>query len=166
VLFVVESAKEDVINELQNALVADPFYGVSIEAANTLGSHYKKNNYAKSNKAYSAVVSCLEKNNKEQIFSRLHPKINQALIRNIGQFEREESINLLEPLLYHQEQQNDETTSYFVRASITTAIGKSIKNGTLSLSIDNIKKNEDSIPTKGDCKNISIISKCHCHWCY
>jgi aminopeptidase N len=131
---------EDVINELQNAIVADPFYGVSIEAANTLGSYYEKNNYAKSNKAYSALVSCLEKNNnKEQIFSRLHPKIKQAIVKNIGQFEREESIDLLEPLLYHH-QQNDETTSYFVRASIATAIGKSSKNGRLSLSIDNIQK--------------------------
>jgi aminopeptidase N len=125
---------EDAINELQNAVLTDPFYGVSIEAANTLGSYYEKNNYAKSDMAYSSLVSCLGKN-KEQIFSRLHPKIKQAVVRNIGQFERKESINLLEPLLH---QQNE--TSYFVRASIATAIGKSSKNGTLSLSIDNIKK--------------------------
>jgi aminopeptidase N len=123
---------EDVINELENAVVTDPFYGVSIEAANTLGSYYEKNNYAKSNKAYGALLSCLTK---EEIFSRLHPEIKQAIVRNIGQFERKDSINMLEPLLHQQSE------SYFVRANTATAIGKSSKNETLS-SINNIKKME------------------------
>jgi aminopeptidase N len=120
---------DNIVDELQNSVIADPFYGVSIEAANTLGSYREKNNYSKTNKAYQTLLSCL--NNKE-IFFRLHPEVKQAIVRNIGQFERKESINLLESLLY---QQNE---SYFLRANAATAIGKSIKNETSSL--DNIKK--------------------------
>src|SRR5215217_6821852 len=121
---------EDVVDELHNAVIVDPFYGVSIEAANTLGSYHEKNNYAKANKAYVALFSCLDK--EEEIFSRLHPEIKQAIVRNIGQFEREESINLLEPLLHLQNE------SYFLRANAATAIGKSSKNKISSL--DNMKK--------------------------
>jgi aminopeptidase N len=120
---------DNIIDELQNSVIADRFYGVSIEAANTLGSYREKNNYAKTNKAYQTLLSFL--NNKD-IFSRLHPEVKQAIVRNIGQFERKESINLLESILY---QQNE---SYFLRANAATAIGKSIKNEISSL--DNIKK--------------------------
>ena len=120
---------EDIVDELQNAVIADPFYGVSIEAANTLGSYNEKNNYAKANKAYQILLSCL---NREEIFSKLRPEIKQAIVRNIGQFERKESTNLLESLLH---QQNE---SYFLRANAATAIGKSNKNEISSL--DNIKK--------------------------
>jgi len=121
---------EDVVDELRNAVIVDPFHGVSIEAANTLGSYHEKHNYAKANKAYEALFSCLDK--EEKIFSRLHPEIKQAIVRNIGQFEREESINLLEPLLHLQNE------SYFLRANAATAIGKSSKNKISSL--DNMKK--------------------------
>jgi aminopeptidase N len=136
---------EDVVDELHNAVIVDPFYGVSIEAANTLGSYHEKNNYAKANKAYVALFSCLNK--EEEIFSRLHPEIKQAIVRNIGQFEREESINLLESLLHLQNE------SYFLRANAATAIGKSSKNKISSL--DNIKK-EKIISLL---KEIVIISK-------
>jgi aminopeptidase N len=137
---------EDVVDELHNAVIADPFYGVSIEAANTLGSYHEKNNYAKANKAYVALFSCLNKE-EEEIFSRLHPEIKQAIVRNIGQFERQESINLLESLLHLQNE------SYFLRANAATAIGKSSKNKISSL--DNIKK-EKIISLL---KEIVIISK-------
>jgi aminopeptidase N len=121
---------KDVVDELQIAVVTDPFYGVSIEAANTLGSYYEKNNYSKSNKAYSALLSCLDK---EKTFSGLHPEIKQAIVRNVGQFERKDSVNILEPLLHQQSE------SYLVRANAATAIGKSIKDG-ISSSLDNAEK--------------------------
>jgi aminopeptidase N len=121
---------EDVVDELRNTVIVDPFYGVSIEAANTLGSYHEKHNYTKANKAYGALFSCLNK--EEEIFSRLHPEIKQAIVRNIGQFEREESISLLESLLHLQNE------SYFLRANAATAIGKSSKNKIPSL--DSIKK--------------------------
>ena len=120
---------DDVVDELQNEVIADTFYGVSIEAANTLGSYHEKNNYAKTNKAYQALFSCL---NNKTIFSRLRPEVKQAIVRNIGQFERKESTNLLESLLYQLEE------SYFLRANAATAIGKSSKNEISSP--DNIKK--------------------------
>ena len=62
----------------------------------------------------------------------MHPEVKQAIVRNIGQFERKESTNLLESLLYQLEE------SYFLRANAATAIGKSSKNEISSP--DNIKK--------------------------
>jgi aminopeptidase N len=123
---------EDIVNELYNAVIADSYYGVSVEAANTLGSYYDKNNYAKTSYAYEVLISCL---NKERgIFHQLHPEIKQAMVRNIGQFERGESINILEPMLYEKNE------SYFVRAAVATAMGKSAKNLVSTSSLDNVKK--------------------------
>jgi aminopeptidase N len=119
---------EDIVEDLQNAVMTDQFFGVSIEASNALGSYHDKDNYVKDNKAYQALISCLME--REEIFSRLHPEIKQAVIRNIARFERKESIILLEPLLYQQDE------SYFVRANASTAIGKSSKDETL----DNTQK--------------------------
>ena len=64
----------------KNTVIADAFYGVSVEASNTLKSYCEKNNYAKSNKAYMHLSLCI---NKEQIFSQLRPEIKQAIVRNI-----------------------------------------------------------------------------------
>jgi aminopeptidase N len=64
----------------------------------------------------------------------LHPEVRQAVVRNIGQFEKKETIDLLYPLLHSKHE------SYFVRASIATAIGKSIKENEMSSSRDNANK--------------------------
>ena len=114
----------DIVNELQSAVTGDRFYGVAIEAANTLGSYYKKDKYDMTNRAYNALVSCI--NNKGEKFCTLHPEIKQAVVRNIGQFKRKESVNLLEPLLHKHDE------SYFVRANAATSIAKSIVDGTIS----------------------------------
>ena len=114
----------DIVNELQSAVTGDRFYGVAIEAANTLGSYYKKDKYDMTNRAYNALVSCI--NNKGEKFCTLHPEIKQAVVRNIGQFRRKESVNLLEPLLHKHDE------SYFVRANAATSIAKSIVDGTIS----------------------------------
>jgi aminopeptidase N len=91
---------EDIVIELQSTVITDHFYGVSIEAANTLGYYYDKDNYAKTNKAYQSLFSCVSNNTKgKAFFSKLHPEVKQAIVKNIGQFERKESINLLKPLL-------------------------------------------------------------------
>jgi aminopeptidase N len=123
---------EDVVNELQSAVVSDHFYGVAIEAANTLGSYYQKDSYSKSNKAYQALVFCM--NNDRKTFFKLHPEVRQAIVRNIGQFEKKESINLLNPLLHNKDE------SYFVRANLATAIGKSLKEDEISSSFGNADK--------------------------
>jgi aminopeptidase N len=114
----------DIVNKLQSAVTGDRFYGVAIEAANTLGSYYKKDNYDMTNRAYNALVSCI--NNKGEKFCTLHPEIKQAVVRNIGQFRRKESVNLLEPLLHKHDE------SYFVRANAATSIAKSIVDETIS----------------------------------
>jgi aminopeptidase N len=143
---------EDVVNELQSVILADPFYGVSVEAANTLGSFHERDNYNKSYKAYQALVSCINK--KGEIFSTLHPEIKQAIVQNIGKFERNESINLLEPILYKQHE------SYFVRAKAATAIGKSIKEDGILFSSHHADKEKkisqlkDIVKTSNSFRNV------------
>jgi aminopeptidase N len=112
---------EDVLAALQNAILNDEFYGVSVEAANTIGSFYDKNNYEKSDNAYQTLKICLTNN---ESFNKLRSEIKRSIIKNIGIFEREESINLLEPFVC---QENDEESD-FVKSSAATAIGKSSKN--------------------------------------
>ncbi len=110
---------EDVITELQNKITEDTFYGVSIEAANTIGSFHDKNNYEKSNTSFQALISIL--GNRES-FDSLRPEIKKAIIKNIGLFERAESIKLLENFI-----QISNTGSLFVKSAAATAIGKSCK---------------------------------------
>jgi aminopeptidase N len=110
---------EDVITALQNRITRDLFYGVSIEAANTIGSFYDKNNYEKSNKSFQALLSILRN---RASFDTLRPEIKKAIIKNIGLFERAESIELLENFI-----QKSNTDSIFVKSAAATAIGKSCK---------------------------------------
>ncbi|CAN5182680.1 hypothetical protein BH18THE2_BH18THE2_14890 [soil metagenome] len=119
----------EVLNELRAAVMNDPFYGVSVEATDTLGSHNEKNNYSRSDRAYNTLVACMSD---DYEFSKLHPEIKQAIVRNIGHFRRKDSVDLLSPLL------NKQNESYFVRANAATAIGKSMNDG--ESSVDNSGK--------------------------
>jgi aminopeptidase N len=109
---------------LKNVILADPFYGIAIEAANVLGSYHDKKNYIKDNDAYDALEKCI----KHGDFLKLAPQTKRAIITNIGLFERanilkvknENNIPFLESLL--------DDKSYFVENAAATAIGKSIKN--------------------------------------
>ena len=120
---------EELLMELRATIMNDPFYGVSVEAANTLGSYNEKNNYSKSNRTYNTLVACMCD---DYEFSNLHPEIKQAIVRNIGHFRRKDSVYLLSPLL------NKQSESYFVRANAATAIGKSMNDG--ESSVDNSGK--------------------------
>ena len=51
---------EEVVTALQDSIIEDKFYGVSIEAANIIGSFYDKNNYEKSDRSYQALISILK----------------------------------------------------------------------------------------------------------
>jgi aminopeptidase N len=79
----------------------DKFWGVAAEAAKTLGS-------IKTGYAYDALKKCLPVK---------HPKARRAVVKALGEFKREESLELLKPVL-----QSDE--SYFVESEAATAIGK------------------------------------------
>jgi aminopeptidase N len=94
---------DDVINALREAIVSDAFWGVAAEAAKALAS-------IKGEKAYSALTSIVE--------SIKHPKARRAVVRAIGEFAREDSIQLLNRIV-----QSDE--SYYVQAEAVLAIGKS-----------------------------------------
>ncbi|MGH9429123.1 MAG: HEAT repeat domain-containing protein, partial [Terriglobia bacterium] len=55
-----------------------------------------------------------------------HPKARRAVIRALGEFKKDESLELLKPVL-----QDDE--SYFVRSEAATAIGKSKNKQTIAI---------------------------------
>ena len=110
---------EDVITALQNTITDDTFYGVSVEAVNTIGSFHDKNNYEKSNRSFQALISILKN---RPSFDSLRPEIRKVIIKNIGLFERTESIELLENFI-----QISNTDSVFIKSAAATAIGKSCK---------------------------------------
>lgn len=129
---------KDVIVALHDEVINETFYGVSIEAANALGSFYDKNDYEKSDAAYQSLKMFL---GNRVLFNNIHPKIKRAIIKNIGIFEREESIELLEPFVTDN---NDEVKeSDFTRSAAATAIGKSSKS---AMSSPSGKKNKFTIP--------------------
>ena len=112
---------KDIVSDLKEVIIKDNFYGVSVEAANTIGSFFDKNDFVKSDRAYQILKMFLLDN---KLFNKLHSEIKQSIIKNIGKFEREESINLLEPFI------NDENyeESDFVKSAAANAIGKSSMN--------------------------------------
>lgn len=96
-----EKSSDVVIDALANSILHDKFWGVSVEAAKSLGS-------TKTSYAYEALKDCLKVK---------HPKVRRAAVKAIGEFKKEESLELIRPLL-----QDDE--SYFVRSEAAIAIGK------------------------------------------
>ena len=96
-----DKSSDEVIYALANSILHDKFWGVSVEAAKSLGS-------AKTSYAYEALKDCLKVK---------HPKVRRAVVKAIGEFKKEESLELIRPLL-----QDDE--SYFVQYEAAMAIGK------------------------------------------
>jgi aminopeptidase N len=96
-----DDSSEVAIDALCKAVISDKFWGVSAEAAKTLG-------FTKTDYAYEALKKCLNAD---------HPKVRRAVVRALGGFKREESLDLLRPVL-----QND--SSYFVESDAAIAIGK------------------------------------------
>jgi aminopeptidase N len=100
-------SSEDVIESLRKSVMEDGFWGVSVEAAKTLG-------LIKSDFAYEALRKCLSSSSSHV----KHPKVRRAIVRAIGEFRKEDSLNLLKSMLTHRDR------SYFVEAEVATAIGK------------------------------------------
>ncbi len=96
-----DKSSDAVIDALGKAVLHDEFWGVSAEAAKSLGA-------IKTSYAYEALKDCL---------AVKHPKIRRAVVKAIGEFKKEESLELIRPLL-----QDDE--SYFVKSEAATALGK------------------------------------------
>jgi aminopeptidase N len=96
-----DNSSEEVINALQEAILHDRFWGVSAEAAKTL-------ELIKTDYAYEVLKKCLKVK---------HPKARRAIVRALGEFKKEESFELLKPLLNGDD-------SYFVESEAATAIGK------------------------------------------
>jgi aminopeptidase N len=96
-----DKSSDAVIDALKDAVLHDKFWGVAAEAARALGA-------IRTDYAYEALKECL---------SIRHPKARRAVVKAIGEFKREETLELLRPVL-----QKDE--SYFVESEAATAIGK------------------------------------------
>jgi aminopeptidase N len=118
---------DNVISILQEVLKDDDFYGVSVEAANTLGSYSDKSNYDKSDRAYQALKMCFDKHT----LSELAPQVRRAIVANIGGFEKQELLDKLIELLHDE--------SYFVEYEAANAIGKCSRNISVA---ENAKKME------------------------
>jgi aminopeptidase N len=118
-----DKSLDEIIDALENTVLHDEFWGVSAEAAKTLGS-------IKTDYAYETLKNCLKVK---------HPKVRRVVVKMIGEFKREESLELITSLL-----QDDE--SYFVRSEAATAIGKTksrkaiaiLKNATETTTFQNI----------------------------
>lgn len=96
-----DKSSDAVVDALKRAVLEDKFWGVAAEAAKTLGA-------LRTDYAYEALKKCL---------SVKHPKARRAVVKAMGEFRKEETLELLKPVL-----QKDE--SYFVESQAATAIGK------------------------------------------
>ncbi len=122
---------KDIVADLKEVIINDNFYGVSVEAANTIGSFFDKNDFVKSDTAYQILKTFLLDN---KLFNKLHSEIKQSIIKNIGKFEREESINLLEPFINNEKYEKSD----FVKSAAATAIGKSSRNSSSKIKTQRI----------------------------
>jgi aminopeptidase N len=96
-----DKSSDEVIDALKDAVLRDKFWGVAAEAAKTLG-------VIRTDYAYEALKKCI---------AVKHPKARRAVVKAIGEFRKEETLELLRPVL-----QKDE--SYFVESEAAIAIGK------------------------------------------
>ena len=96
-----DKSSDAVIDALKDAVLHDKFWGVAAEAAKTLGA-------IRTDYAYEALKKCL---------SIKHPKARRAVVKAMGEFRKEETLELLQPVL-----QKDE--SYFVQSEAAIAMGK------------------------------------------
>ncbi|MDQ3807129.1 MAG: HEAT repeat domain-containing protein [Thermoproteota archaeon] len=97
-----DKSSDVVIDALAHTVLHDKFWGTSAEAARSLGA-------IKTSHAYEVLKDCL---------AVKHPKVRRAIVKAIGEFKKEESLELVKPLL------QDDDESYFVRSEAATTIGK------------------------------------------
>ncbi|MFL6476925.1 MAG: M1 family aminopeptidase [Nitrososphaera sp.] len=105
-----DNSSDAVIDALANTVMYDKFWGVSAEAAKSLAE-------VRTSYAYEKLKDCI---------TVKHPKVRRAVVKAIGEFKKEESLELINPLL-----QGDE--SYFVRSEAAMAIGKSKNKMAISI---------------------------------
>lgn len=105
---------EDILEVLKEVVKSPVFYGVGVEAANTIGAFKDDSDWTKTKKAYDMLKECLENG-----FSTLAPQVRQSIVSNIGRFQMEESIPKLKSIL------DNVNESYFVRSSAATSLALS-----------------------------------------
>ena len=123
---------------LKEVIKSPVFYGIGVEASNSIGSFKDDSDWTKTKKAFDALKECLEDG-----FSSLAPQVRQSIVSNIGRFQMEESVPKLKSILDNIKE------SYFVRSSAAT-----------SLALSTIKSNskEKKLETISILKNMVNIS--------
>lgn len=128
-----KSFSYDILDSLQKVIIHDPFYGVSVEAINTIGSFYDKSDFKKSECSYQILKRILSD---KKLFEKLNPQVKKALIKNVGIFEREHFIDFL---LNYCKIGCGNVESDFIVAESATALGKSSRFSLSSYKISKIK---------------------------
>ncbi|MFL6502242.1 MAG: M1 family aminopeptidase [Nitrososphaera sp.] len=105
-----DNSSDAVIDALAKTVIYDKFWGVSAEAAKSLAE-------VRTSYAYEKLKDCI---------TVKHPKVRRAVVKAIGEFKKEESLELINPLLHGDE-------SYFVRSEAAMAIGKSKNKMAISI---------------------------------
>lgn len=116
-----DGSADAVIDALYKTVMAD-FWVVAAEAARTLG-------LIRTDSSYAALKKCVKVE---------HPKARRAVIKAIGDFKRQETIDLVRPYLHDE--------SYFVESEAMTSIGRTrskeaipiLKKGVETSSFQNI----------------------------
>ena len=125
---------EDILEVLKEIIKSPVFYGIGVEASNTIGAFKDDSDWTKAKNAYDTLKECLE----NDVFSTLPPQVKQSIVSNIGRFQMEESIPKVKSILENSDE------SYFVRSSAATSLGlSSIKSKSREKKLEtiNILKN-------------------------
>lgn len=112
--FLKEYFSDDILNKLKDSILNDDFYGVSVEAANTVGSYWDETDYKKSEKAFKILESIISD---EKLIMKLHPIIRRSILKNIGNFGMCRKIKSMNYLVKNE-------SSYFVKSTLAETIGK------------------------------------------
>jgi aminopeptidase N len=103
-----DHSADAVVDALQKTVMND-FWGVAAEAAKTLGA-------IRTGRAYDALGRCIKVR---------HPKARRAVVKAIGEFKREETVELLKPYSHDE--------SYFVESEVMIAIGRTRSNDAMPI---------------------------------
>lgn len=138
---------DDFLNSLRDVIENDKFYGVGKEAADTIGSYQDKNNFEKSDKAYQTLLAIITNSEK---FQKLNNHVKRALLKNIGLFERTESVDFLESFL-----KDPTTDSDFIKSVSASSLGKSCRKASSQEKRRSIKILKEIIDTSESFQSIA-----------
>ena len=144
-----EVPTKDTIKSLINSITGDPFYGVSIQSARTIGFYSTSKKICEEIKSYiyDAIKSLLDENKTNSILSILDPRIIPSILSAFSQYTKyhnKKSLDLVKQYINN--------TNWFIAQSAIAAFGKIAS--TLTVKGNNENKNNDSEITEQEQKDI------------